>query len=115
MLLLDQHLRDLAIPTSVRFLFYELVARRIIAKSGERPDKIVTLVEHPESASEHGNGAARHADGNGREPKLDSRACPRARACKNNEPSALQAIDIGQGLPVLGRVNQRRHGSKPYA
>jgi hypothetical protein len=42
MLLLDQHLRDLAIPTSVRFLFYELVARRIIAKSGERPDKIVS-------------------------------------------------------------------------
>jgi hypothetical protein len=42
MALLDQHLRDEAIPTSVRFLFYELVARRIVAKSGERPDKIVS-------------------------------------------------------------------------
>jgi hypothetical protein len=42
MLLLDEHLRDQAIPTSVRFLFYELVARRIVAKSGERPDKIVS-------------------------------------------------------------------------
>jgi hypothetical protein len=29
------------LPTSVRFLFYELVARRIISKSGERPDQIV--------------------------------------------------------------------------
>jgi hypothetical protein len=42
MLLLEQHLRDQAIPTSVRFLFYELVARRIVAKTGERPDKIVS-------------------------------------------------------------------------
>jgi hypothetical protein len=42
MILLDEHLRAQAIPTSVRFLFYELVARRIVAKSGERPDKIVS-------------------------------------------------------------------------
>jgi hypothetical protein len=42
MYLMDQHCRDDALPTSVRFLFYELVAQRIIAKSGERPDKIVS-------------------------------------------------------------------------
>jgi hypothetical protein len=42
MILLEQHLRDQAVPTSVRFLFYELVARRIVAKSGEHPDKIVS-------------------------------------------------------------------------
>ena len=35
--LLDQHRRDGALPTSVRFLFYELVMRRIVAKEGERP------------------------------------------------------------------------------
>ena len=40
--LLDQHRRDGALPTSVRFLFYELVMRRIVAKEGERPDKIVS-------------------------------------------------------------------------
>jgi hypothetical protein len=40
--LLDQHRRDGALPTSVRFLFYELVMQRIIAKEGDRPDKIVS-------------------------------------------------------------------------
>jgi hypothetical protein len=40
--LLDQHRQDGMLPTSVRFLFYELVARSIISKSGERPDKIVS-------------------------------------------------------------------------
>jgi hypothetical protein len=40
--LMDEHGRDDALPTSVRFLFYELVARRVIAKSGDRPDKIVS-------------------------------------------------------------------------
>lgn len=42
MYLLDGHRRDGALPTSVRFLFYELVARSIISKEGERPDKIVS-------------------------------------------------------------------------
>jgi hypothetical protein len=42
MYLLDGHNRDGALPTSVRFLFYELVAQRIISKSGKRPDKIVS-------------------------------------------------------------------------
>jgi hypothetical protein len=40
--LLDEHRRDGALPTSVRFLFYELVARSIISKEGDRPDKIVS-------------------------------------------------------------------------
>jgi hypothetical protein len=40
--LLDQHRRDGALPTSVRFLFYELVMQRIVAKEGDRPDKIVS-------------------------------------------------------------------------
>jgi hypothetical protein len=40
--LLDQHQREGALPTSVRFLFYELVMQRIIAKEGDRPDKIVS-------------------------------------------------------------------------
>jgi hypothetical protein len=40
--LLDRHRRDGALPTSVRFLFYELVMQRIIAKEGDRPDKIVS-------------------------------------------------------------------------
>jgi hypothetical protein len=42
MYLIDEHRRDGALPTSVRFLFYELVARSIISKGGERPDKIVS-------------------------------------------------------------------------
>jgi hypothetical protein len=42
MYLLDGHRRDDALPTSVRFLFYELVARSIISKEGKRPDKIVS-------------------------------------------------------------------------
>ncbi len=42
MYLHDEHRRDGALPTSVRFLFYELVARSIIAKEGDRPDKIVS-------------------------------------------------------------------------
>ena len=42
MYLMEEHRSDGALPTSVRFLFYELVARRIIAKSGDRPDKIVS-------------------------------------------------------------------------
>jgi hypothetical protein len=42
MYLMEEHRLDDALPTSVRFLFYELVTRRIIAKEGERPDKIVS-------------------------------------------------------------------------
>jgi hypothetical protein len=42
MYLIEEHRRDGALPTSVRFLFYELVARSIIAKEGDRPDKIVS-------------------------------------------------------------------------
>jgi hypothetical protein len=42
MRLMDEHGRDGALPTSVRFLFYELVARSVISKSGTRPDKIVS-------------------------------------------------------------------------
>jgi hypothetical protein len=42
MYLLDQHRGDGALPTSVRFLFYELVMQRIVAKEGKRPDKIVS-------------------------------------------------------------------------
>ena len=42
MYLLDQRRRDGALPTSVRFLFYELVMQRTISKSGDRPDKIVS-------------------------------------------------------------------------
>jgi hypothetical protein len=42
MRLMDEHNRDGALPTSVRFLFYELIARRVISKSGNRPDKIVS-------------------------------------------------------------------------
>jgi hypothetical protein len=42
MTLLNEHQRDGALPTSVRFLFYELIARSIIRKSGKRPDKIVS-------------------------------------------------------------------------
>jgi hypothetical protein len=42
MYLLDEHRRDGALATSVRFLFYELVARSVISKGGDRPDKIVS-------------------------------------------------------------------------
>ena len=42
MYLMEEHRNDGALPTSVRFLFYELVARSIISKGGERPDKIVS-------------------------------------------------------------------------
>jgi hypothetical protein len=42
MALLDERRRDGALPTSVRFLFYELVTRRIVSKEGRRPDKIVS-------------------------------------------------------------------------
>jgi hypothetical protein len=42
MYLMGEHRRDGALPTSVRFLFYELVARSIISKEGDRPDKIVS-------------------------------------------------------------------------
>jgi hypothetical protein len=42
MSLLDQHKRDGALPTSVRFLFYELVGQRVISKAGNRPDQIVS-------------------------------------------------------------------------
>jgi hypothetical protein len=42
MRLLEQHGQDDALPTSVRFLFYELVMQRVIAKGGIRPDKIVS-------------------------------------------------------------------------
>jgi hypothetical protein len=36
--LLAEHVRDEAIPTSARFLFYELVQRGTISKAGRRPD-----------------------------------------------------------------------------
>src|SRR5262245_23269138 len=42
MYLIDEHRRDGALPTSVRFLFYELVTRSVISKAGDRPDKIVS-------------------------------------------------------------------------
>ena len=42
MYLIEQHRNDGALPTSVRFLFYELVMQRIIAKEGNRPDKVVS-------------------------------------------------------------------------
>jgi hypothetical protein len=42
MYLVEQHRRDSALPTSVRFLFYELVMQRIVTKEGSRPDKIVS-------------------------------------------------------------------------
>jgi hypothetical protein len=42
MYLIDEHRLDGALPTSVRFLFYELVSRRVIGKEGDRPDKIVS-------------------------------------------------------------------------
>jgi hypothetical protein len=40
--LMEQHRSAGALPTSVRFLFYELVMQRIVAKKGNRPDKIVS-------------------------------------------------------------------------
>jgi hypothetical protein len=40
--LLVQHRTDEALPTSVRFLFYELVMQRIVTKDGNRPDKVVS-------------------------------------------------------------------------
>jgi len=40
--LLDRHRADGALPTSVRFLFYELVMQRIVTKDANRPDKIVS-------------------------------------------------------------------------
>lgn len=40
--LLDEHAADGTLPTSVRFLFYELVMKRVISKSDERPDKDVS-------------------------------------------------------------------------
>jgi hypothetical protein len=40
--LLDQHRAGGALPTSVRFLFYELVMQRIVTKDGNRPDKVVS-------------------------------------------------------------------------
>jgi hypothetical protein len=40
--LIDEHRADNALPTSVRFLFYELISRGIISKEGERPDKDVS-------------------------------------------------------------------------
>jgi hypothetical protein len=42
MYLIEQHRNDGALPTSVRFLFYELVMQRVITKEGKRPDKIVS-------------------------------------------------------------------------
>jgi hypothetical protein len=42
MYLMERHRLDGALPTSVRFLFYELVMQRIVAKEGNRPDKIVS-------------------------------------------------------------------------
>jgi hypothetical protein len=46
--LIEEHRRDGALPTSVRFLFYELVMKRIVAKQGERPDKIVSQALLPQ-------------------------------------------------------------------
>lgn len=67
MILLEQHLRDQAIPTSVRFLFYELIARRIVAKSGERPDKIVSeaLTDLREHGQYRGSGSSTNSFGRG--------------------------------------------------
>ena len=42
MRLVEEHRDDGALPTSVQFLFYELVSRRVISKSGKRPDQIVS-------------------------------------------------------------------------
>ena len=42
MALMDEHERDGMLPTSVRFLFYELVMKRQLSKKGDRPDKIVS-------------------------------------------------------------------------
>ena len=42
MYLVDEHRRDGMLPTSVRFLFYELVMKRLLSKEGDRPDKIVS-------------------------------------------------------------------------
>jgi hypothetical protein len=42
MQLYEEHRRAGMLPTSGRFLFYELVARGVINKSGVRPDQIVT-------------------------------------------------------------------------
>jgi hypothetical protein len=42
MCLIEQHRHDGALPTSVRFLFYELVMQRVITKEGNRPDKVVS-------------------------------------------------------------------------
>ena len=42
MYLIEQHRNDGALATSVRFLFYEPVMQRIVAKEGNRPDKIVS-------------------------------------------------------------------------
>ncbi len=44
MYLVEEHRRDGALPTSVRFLFYELVARSIISKEGDRPAKSMPRV-----------------------------------------------------------------------
>ena len=35
--LIEQHRNDGALPTSVRFLFYELVMQRVITKEGTAP------------------------------------------------------------------------------
>jgi hypothetical protein len=42
MRLLAEHRRDGALPTSVRFLFYELVMQGVISKAGKRPDAIAS-------------------------------------------------------------------------
>jgi hypothetical protein len=42
MYLYEEHRAAGTLPTSVRFLFYELVSRSIIEKGGDRPDKIVS-------------------------------------------------------------------------
>jgi hypothetical protein len=42
MVLLEAHRVANMLPTSVRFLFYELVAKSLISKSGNRPDQIVS-------------------------------------------------------------------------
>jgi hypothetical protein len=38
--LIEEHRNDGTLPTSVRFLFYELVMRRVISKSGFRHHRL---------------------------------------------------------------------------
>ena len=54
MKLLAEHDRDGALPTSIRFLFYECVARKIIAKSGDRKRQDTLVSDALTSLRDHG-------------------------------------------------------------